>query len=551
MTYRFLFAAGLAFAGMQITASPAAGQSGLPLKNGRPVVAIVNADSISLDEFALQLDPSVDRTRLRQGRGTAKEVELLDRLVTIKLVVQEAETMGLDEVAEIKKQVDVSSREILREVLMQRLVKDVRPDPAAVEKQFRDLVREWKTTSLLFQDEASAQRARMEIANGTPFQQVAAKAVAAKKAAADQDNAYHPKQNYLPQIADEIAKLRVGGLSPIIRLQAGYALVKVVAVRYPENAKARAEARKRVLDDQHQAALKVHEQALRTKYVGIDHAVLKGLNYEDPQVTIDGLLKDKRFVANIKGGPPVTVGDLTDYLRMQFFHGTDQARQRKEMNERKEAALDAMVGRRLLNVEAVRLGIDKTNVYRDRVNGYKDSLIFDSFIQKVIVPDNKMKEEEVKRYYTAHLKEYSNPEMLKVKSLAFSARPAAESAMRKLRDGTDYGWLAANAEGQMKGGSGVLAFDGRPVTTDSMPAGLQKALAGSKSGDHRLYASPEGPFYVLAVQQVIASNPKPYDEVRTEISQKLYSDKLKQAVDDYARKLRAQSKVAVYLKRMK
>jgi hypothetical protein len=84
-----------------------------------------------------------------------------------------------------------------------------------------------------------------------------------------------------------------------------------------------------------------------------------------------------------------------------------------------------------------------------------------------------------------------------------------------------------------------------------MPAGLQKALAGSKAGDQRLYASPEGPFYVLAVQQVIASNPKPYDEVRTEIAQKLYGEKLKKAIDEYSRKLRAQSKVTVYLTRMK
>jgi hypothetical protein len=163
-----------------------------------------------------------------------------------------------------------------------------------------------------------------------------------------------------------------------------------------------------------------------------------------------------------------------------------------------------------------------------------------------------MKEEEVKGYYTAHVKEYSSPEMLRVRSLAFTARPAAESAMRKLREGTDYGWLASNAEGQAATGTpGLLTFDGRPVTTDSMPAGLQKTLAGSKPGDHRLYASPEGPFYVLAVQQVIGADPRPYDEVRMEIARKLYNDKLKKAVEDYARKLRAHSKVAVYLKRMK
>lgn len=552
MRHRYLVATGAVLVALYANSLTIHAQSGLPLKNGRPVVATINDDSISLDEFALQLDPSVNRTRLLQGRGTAKEVELLERLVTIKLVAQEAETIGLDEAPEIRKQVDVSSREILREILLKRLAKDVRPDPVAVEKLFRDLVREWKTTSLLFHDQASAERARMEIASGSPFEEVAAKATAAKKAQANQDNRYHPRKDYLPQIADEIAKLRVGGLSPVIRLQAGYALVKVVGIRYPENTAARSEARQKVLNDRQQAALAAHEQELRRKYSVIDSSELKKLNYETSQLAMDTLLKDKRVLAQIKGGAPVTVGDLTDYLRLQFFHGTDQARQRREMNERKEAALEAMVGRRLLNAEALRVGIDKTNEYRDRINGYKETLVFDNFLQKVIVPENKMKEEEVKGYYSAHMKDYSNPEMLRVRGLAFGGRPAAESAMRKLQDGTDYTWLAANADGQLaKGTQGVLTFDGRPVTRNSMPVGLQKALAGSKSGEHRLYASPEGPFYVVAVQQVISADPKPYDDVREEIARKLYNEKLKKAVQDYANKLRAHSKVAVYLKRVK
>lgn len=552
MTYRLFIAAAMTLAALEINPVPAAGQTALPLRNGRPVAAVVNGDSISLDELAMQLDPAVNRTRIRQGRGTAQEIELLERLVTIKLIAQEAETMGLDEIPEIKRQVDVSSREILREVLLQQVVKNVQPDPAAVEKLFRDLVREWKTGSMLFQDEASAQRARMEVANGTPFTEVASKAAATKKAKLDQDNAYHPRKDYLPEIGNAIAKLPVGELTPVIPLQGGFAIVKVVAIRHPENKQARAEARRRVLQERQQAVMKAHEQSLQQKYAVPHEDALKRLNYEAPKPGVDALLKDGTVLVEIKGGAPVTVGDLTDYLRMQFFHGTDQARQRKEMNERKEMALEAMVGRRILNAEALRLGIDRTNAYRDRINGYKESLLFDAFVKKVIEPENKMKEEDVKGYYTAHVKQYSSPEMFKVRSLAFTGRPAAENAIRKLRAGTDYGWLSANAEGQApKGTPGLLAFDGRPVTTDSMPATLQKALSAAKAGEQRLYASPEGHFYVLEVQQVIAANPKPYDEVRMDIAKRLYGDKLKKAVEDYSRKLRAQSKVAVYLKRVK
>ncbi len=551
MRYRLAFMTGLILV-LHIALAATAAAQALPMKNGRPVVATVGRDTIALDEFVRELGPSANRARLLQGAADANEVEVLNRLVTIKLVVQEAARMGLDQVPEIQKQVDVASREILREVLLDRLVRNVKPDPAAVEKLFREAVREWKTASLLFQDQGAAERARKDIAGGASFSDVAARATGAKTARADSDTAYHAKKDYLPQIADAIAKLQVGQVSPLIRVQAGYAVVKVVDIRYPANAEARAEASKAVLSQQQQAFMKTHEDGLRRQYVVLNAAVLKSIDYEAAKPGVNALLADKRVIAEIKGGASVTVGDLTDYLRMQFFHGDDPARQHKEMNGKKQAALDATVGRRLLNMEAVKLGIDKTNEYRDRVKGYKESLVFDSFIQKVIVPENKMKEDEVKAYYNTHVKEYSYPEMLKVRGLAFARRAAAETALKKLREGADYNWMAANAEGLAdKGAQGLLTFDGRPITTDSMPEPVQKALARPKAGDMRLYASPQGHFYVLSVQQVIASNAKPYADVREEIAQKLYKEKLKKGVEDYARKLRAQSKVETYVKRVR
>ncbi len=211
-----------------------------------------------------------------------------------------------------------------------------------------------------------------------------------------------------------------------------------------------------------------------------------------------------------------------------------------------------MVGRRLVNAEALRLGIDKSNEYRDRVRGFRESLVFDSFIQKVIVPPNKMTEPEVRKYYDGHLKDYSSPEMMRVRGLAFARRGAAEDAMRKLREGADYNWLAANAAGQVpKDAPGLLTLDGRPVTTGSMPDGVRKVLTGARTGESRLYANPEGPFYVLVVQAVVAPTPQPYDEVRETIAKKLYSEKLKRAVESYAAKLRTHAKVETYLTRVR
>lgn len=529
----------------------ATGAGTLPVQNGRPVVATVNQDAISLDELVAQLPAPIDRTRLQQGLGTSEEIDLLDRLVTIKLLFHEAVAMGIADLPEIRKQVDVTSREILREVLLQRLTKDIKPDPAAVEKRFRELSIEWKTTSLLFQDEAAAKRAKAELDRGAAFIDVAAKAIAANTAKSDTDEAYHAKSDYLPQIAAAVAPLKTGQTSPVIRLQAGFVIVKVQDIRHPENAQARAAAKQAVLDQQRLSALKAHDKALRAQYAVVRAAVMKSVDYEAAKPGIDGLLKDKRVLVDLKGGTPITVADLTDYLRMQFFHGDDKVRQGKQMNAKKADALDAMVGRRLLNLEAARLGIDKSTEYRDRVNGYTESLVFDTFVQKVIVPTSKMRQEEVKQYYDAHKKDYSNPPMIKARSLAFTRRPAAESAVRKLREGTDFRWLATNAEGQVGADAAdVLRFDGKPLIIDTLPPVVGKVLAGGKAGEVRLYEAADGRVYVFAIDQILQPEARPFDDVREEIARKLYNDKLKKNVTDYAGKLRAQAKVVTYLRKV-
>jgi parvulin-like peptidyl-prolyl isomerase len=549
MRYRILLLSSLIGMGLH-TAVVHGNDPTLPERDGRRIVAVVNDGSISLDELVLELDPGLDHTRLREGYGSAGELELLDRLVNIRLVVQESEAMGLREQPEIRKQVEVASRAILRDVLLERVVKDVTADPAAVEAKYTELTRQWKTASLLFHDQAAAAEAHKALAGGAAFADVAARATAAKTARADGDEQYHAQTDYLPAVAAAIATLSAGQVSPVIPIQAGFAVIEVIDIRNVDDAGARTRAEQLVLAHQREAAMRAHEEALRHELVVVHQDVLDSVVYEAETPGLAALRADTRILADIKGAASVSVGDLTQYLELQSFHG-DQVGERKRMTATRQDALDAMIGRRLLNAEAAGLGLDKTHEYLDRVSAFEASLVFNTFIQKVIVPDSKLTEDEVQRYYADHLKDYSSPEMVKMQGLAFADRPAAESAMARLREGADFGWLAANADGQApRDAKGLLAFDGRPVTTDSMPPGLQQAITAARAGEYRLYAAPEnGPFYVLEIQEVITPTPKAYDEVRQDIARKVYGEKLRANTEAYLARLRAASHIEIFLEK--
>jgi PPIC-type PPIASE domain len=207
-----------------------------------------------------------------------------------------------------------------------------------------------------------------------------------------------------------------------------------------------------------------------------------------------------------------------------------------------------MLHKRVFLKEALRLGIDKTEDYKNKIKEHENSLVFGAFIQKAVVPDVKLKEEELRTYFNQHIKDYTYPEMMKMSSLVFEKREGAEKAILALRKGTDFQWVKANAEGQLdRNTKGILDLDGRLLITRDLPEELRKVISGAKVGDFRLYRSPENYFYVLYIQEVVPSRPQPYQEAREKVAQKVYGDKLKRAVEDYADKLRAVSDVKVYL----
>ena len=511
----------------------------LPVIKGKKVVATMNGEPITLEEF---------NRELALAQGTNKS-ELLKRLINVRLIVQEAKRIGLDELPEIKNMVDAFSKVTLREELMERRVRDIKVDEREVEKLYRESIKEWKISSVLFEKEDAAKKMVEEIEAGESFDELSQRLVAEGKAKRGEQGEYLKVKDINSQIVNVVSKMKVGSISPVIPIKSGFVILRLEDIRYTEDPEAMKQARDEALKRKKVQVLKDYSNALTKKYAKVNHDLLNRLDYEAKTPGFEALLKDKRVVAEIKGEGPITVGELSLHLKMQFFHGVERAVETKKVNSKKASALEEMVYKRVFRKEALRLGLDRTESYKSKVKEYENSLLFGAFVNKVIIPDVKLKEEEIKAYYNEHIKEYTMPEMMKIDNLVFAKREDAEGAIEKLRRGTEFQWFAANAEGQVdKNTKGLLTFEGKLITTRDLPEGVQKAVHEARAGDFRLYESPDGYFYVLAIGGVIPSKPQPYEEAREMVAKKVFDDKVRKAVEDYADKLRAVSNVKIYLK---
>jgi hypothetical protein len=304
-----------------------------------------------------------------------------------------------------------------------------------------------------------------------------------------------------------------------------------------------------VLNEKKVQAARDYYERLKKRDAAVDEALLTALDYESQTPGFDAMRSDKRILAKIKGQDPITVSDLTVALEKKFFHGIRQAIASKRVNRSKDVKLEEMLHDRILLAEAVKKGLDSTEEYRLEVKEYQDALIFGSFIEKVIAPDIKLTKKGLQQYYEEHIDQYTAPRMIRIRSLAFGKKSAAVEAIDKLTQGTDFNWLAANAEGQVNPNTpGLTTFDGRLLTLRGLPQGMQKAVKDAASGDYRFYSDDNlGIHYVLYMQQVIVPGPRSFAEVRKEIAEALFAEKIKEAIDTWSEQLSRYYPVKIYL----
>jgi hypothetical protein len=483
------------------------------------------------------------------GAGKRDFTAILERLIEVRLIANEAREMGIDELPEVKRAVAEFREATGLEMLKARVVASVKPDPKEAERLYRNVVREWKVKSVLFVGELDAKQHGPKLKEPNAFDALAKKLVAEKKAKGGGEAEFLPRNKMLPQVLAALEKLKVGEVSAPVRVQDGFAVLKVEAIRYPDDPKAKAEAERASLASRQRKALETYYAGLVKKYAKIDKVLLKNLDYHAAKPGVAALQKDQRVLASIQGGKNITVAELTAELSAGFFHGFDRAVKEKKVNKKKEEVFDGILSKRVIPLQVRADGLEETPEFQRRIADHQTGILFSKFIEKAVVPKLDVTEEKVKKYHAEHKKDFMYPAFYKLESVAFGNVKNAEAAVKQLRAGTDFKWLNANAEGQLKPAQRKLAIEGTLAAT-ALPKEIATVLAGAKKGDHRLYEGPESQYYAIHVVDVIGATERPFEEVRDEIAQRLHNEGITKGVQRWAEILRKARKAEVFITRI-
>ncbi len=520
-------------------------------------VALVNEDAITLGDLASALATVHEQQAAAEKQhGEIEYGMFLDRLINVSLVAQEAAKMGIDDLDAFKLTVQAYSASALAKLLLRDITKDVKEaNPTAVEKLYKDRVVEYKIKSVFFEKEEDAKAMADEIKSGKNYDELAEKAVAEKRAKGHDVLDYTKPKDLAPDIAQAVSTLPTGSVSSVHKAQAGktagYIILKLEDRRYPENPEARKQAEKDVLAGAKAEAWEKYKESLLKDYVKIDEKFLNKLDLDSPKNNFPKMVKDPRAVAEIKGEKPITLGELITTLEEIHYHGLEQAAKSKKLNKDKRPALFKLISKRVIEKMVREKGLADRPEYQSGLREYKSEILFGLFIERVVSPDIKVTESDMKAYYEGHKKEYLYPDMMKMSSLAFRDKHYAEFALKALKKGADFNWVRGNTEGIVAASEEdpLTSLNSKILSLKSMPPGMAKAVSGAHAGEYRIYKGDEGLSYVLSIEEAIPARQQPYEEVKEEIAKQVYGEKFNQTMDDWFLKLRSAYTVRTYLEK--
>ena len=456
---------------------------------------------------------------------------------------------------------DFAKKTLLQELINNQM-KDLVPDPGEVEKLYRQMSREVQIHTLIFKRAEDASELLDESTKGIDFEQLATRYIADGKATEENNAAFMKIKDLLPQVGEAVYTMKPGEVSKLFRAPKGFVLFQLRDVRFVADPEVREKARQIVYERLKKQRAREYSDELIEKHVTIDEALFDQLDFEQDvsdsvkeggkkPADFEKLLQDQRILATIRGGEPgtITVADLAKELKAQFFHGIDKAIKSGNINKRKIIVFSNMLFKITGDLEARLLKLDHQPHFRYALQEFEQSTLFGAFVDKVVAPEVKIVEAEVRQVYEDHLDEYSSPVMLRIKSLVFSTRENAEHAFDRLHKGADFRWVSGNATGLVeKDSAGVLDFESNLLSLSTLPEGLQQLVKDPRQGDSFIYADPGGDlYYVLFLQQVFPPQVQPFDKVKASIARKLYNEKIKLAVDDWLAKLKDAYETKIFM----
>ncbi|MSR83227.1 MAG: hypothetical protein EXS58_09940 [Candidatus Latescibacteria bacterium] len=456
---------------------------------GPHALAVVGEEEIApedLQRFEARINPAYRST----GQGAEVYRDYLQSLIDVKLMVMEAQALGLDrDPALVAAVVVVKKQAMIDAYLRVKLGQGIQLSEQELRESFaaHPASQAVRGAHILLATQQDAEAAYAELKAGKSFAAVARRRsldrqTAAKGGAFDQ---YYAFDRVSDRIYGKVFKeMKVGQVSAPFRTPQGYEIVRVLDKKPLDYEKYRTVITRGTVMQKFEQLKAGHIAALADSLgVRVDPVCLQRLIEAWNAAPGRPALSPQEQAAPLYrfAGGQLAVGEAVEWLAAQRA-ALDSAQ--VEQILRKKAVPEAV-----LAAAAEKVGFAEYPQVQRQVREERERRLLEALWKKELEEEVVATEEEARAHYAAHPELYQVPAEIVIQEILAPTREEAESLLAQIRDGADMGKLAAEhsirLHAEQNGGIyGMRAFE-RVIYKEVMDAALRDS-SGQVQGPVRV-----------------------------------------------------------------
>jgi len=496
------------------------------------ILAVVNGIPITEDDLKYSLQIAHRKENLSSG-GELDVSQYMQKMIDDALITEETRRMDMERYPEVQQAINSF---ILRESVIRLHNDEILQKISVSEKDIIDFYKKnyekFSLGLIEVNSEDEAEGILEQIKNGGDFSELAAGN--STHPSKDQRGKITLKRISLSFLEEPLTSLKPGEVSGIIKNNDKYYIVKLISRQDApdeefDNLKKNLERtirkrKEKERSDEYLAYLR-SQSAIK-----IDDKLLSAIKFDQGSEERNKWIGDKRSLAEVND----TVLTVEDFVAMVP----------PIVKKSAEDILDNWIDRKLVDREALKRHYELKPDLEGELYRYKNQLLKNTFIKKIIVPQISISEDTLKEYYMEHQKEYLKPTRFKIQQITVKTMEEAEDILHNLENGADFSWLARQ----------------RSVDVDAQDGGVTKGwlikeqLSGPereivdtmKPGELSPILQIDSTYRIIMLLEKTGEEVEDFNEVKGDVFNAMYKEQYYEIYNKYIAKLKEGAQIKIY-----
>ena len=273
------------------------------------------------------------------------------------------------------------------------------------------------------------------------------------------------------------------------------------------------------------------------------------INLLDPEKNYTG---KKSVVASVKGDMIPLDSFLYDMKqasqkRSRMYALLKNKEQLEKMqNDLKEEILDSLITYKLIEQEALRRNYAKDPLFMNKVKERKEQILINEFKAKIIYPLTIPTKNELTQYYEDHIDDFKKGYEVWFKDMIFKTRKDAEKALKELKQGASFNFLAAQVSETWRPRQKAVW-----VNADSFSPAIRKELNRLKAGEISEVIADNRQYKIIKLKGKRGGEPIEFSRVVDSLKKIVAQKNFDKMLSKYLAELRDVSTIRINKKALK